>query len=64
MMYKDYRWSYNVACSVRDENPIEVLENPDIKSLLDEIKRLNEQTIELSKYKELYLTLKKTFDEF
>lgn len=64
MLYKDYRWAYNVACSVRDENPIEVLENPDIKSLLDEIKRLNEQTIELSKYKELYLTLKKTFDEF
>ena len=64
MLYKDYRWAYKVACEVRDVNPIEALENPDLNSLLDEVKHLNDMITELSKYKELYLTLKKTFDEF
>jgi hypothetical protein len=62
--YKDYNWAYKIACDVRDANPIESLENPDLQGLTEEIKRLNEQIIELIKYKELYLTLKKTFDEF
>jgi len=64
LKYQDYRWAYKVACEIRDEYPIENMENVDVKSLEDEIKRLNEMTIELIKYKELYLTLKKTFDEF
>jgi ribosomal protein L30E len=62
--YKDYRWAYKVACEIRDEYPIEPMENVNHKSLEDEIKRLNEMVSELIKYKELYLTLKKTFDEF
>ena len=62
--YQDYRWAYKIACEIRDEYPIEPMDNVDVKSLEDEIKRLNEMTIELIKYKELYLTLKKTFDEF
>ena len=62
--YQDYRWAYKVACEIRDEYPIEVLDAVDIKSLEDEIKRLNDIATELIKYKELYLTLKKTFDEF
>jgi leucyl-tRNA synthetase len=62
--YKDYRWAYKVACEIRDEYPIETLENVDVKALEDEIKRLNDLLTELIKYKELYLTLKKTFDEF
>ena len=62
--YKDYRWAYKVACEIRDENPIEPIENVDLKSLEDEIKKLNDLVTELIKYKELYLTLKKTFDEF
>jgi hypothetical protein len=41
-----------------------VLDAVDLKSLEDEIKKLNEMVTELVKYKELYLTLKKTFDEF
>jgi hypothetical protein len=41
-----------------------VLEDIDITSYEREITRLNEVVSELSKYKELYLTLKKTFDEF
>ena len=64
MMYKDYRWACKVACDVRDDNPIEALENVDLTSLTNEIKHLNDMVTELSKYKELYLTLKKTFDEF
>lgn len=64
MMYKDYRWAYKIACDVRDGNPIEALENIDLTSLTNEIKHLNDMITELSKYKELYLTLKKTFDEF
>jgi len=36
----------------------------DSKSLEDEIKKLNDMVSELVKYKELYLSLKKTFDEF
>jgi len=62
--YKDYRWAYKVACQIREEYPIEPMENVDIKSLEDEIKKLNDMVSELVKYKELYLTLKKTFDEF
>jgi hypothetical protein len=62
--YKDYNWAYKIACDVRDANPIEAIDNPDLESLTNEIKRLNEEIIELIKYKELYLTLKKTFDEF
>ena len=62
--YKDYNWAYKIACDVRDANPIEAIDNPDLEALTDEIKKLNEQIIELIKYKELYLTLKKTFDEF
>jgi len=62
--YKDYNWAYKVACDVRDTNPIQAIDSPDIEALTDEIKKLNEQIIELIKYKELYLTLKKTFDEF
>jgi hypothetical protein len=62
--YKDYRWAYKIACEIRDEYPIETLENVDVKALEDEIKRLNDLLTELIKYKELYLTLKKTFDEF
>ena len=62
--YKDYRWAYKVACEIRDEYPIETMESVDVKSLEDEIKRLNDIVTELIKYKELYLTLKKTFDEF
>jgi hypothetical protein len=49
---------------VRDDNPIEALENIDLTALTNEIKHLNDMVTELSKYKELYLTLKKTFDEF
>jgi ribosomal protein L30E len=62
--YKDYRWAYKVACEIRDEYPIDVLDAVDLKSLEDEIKKLNDVVNELIKYKELYLTLKKTFDEF
>ena len=62
--YKDYNWAYKVACDVRDANPIQAIDSPDLDALTDEIKKLNEQIIELIKYKELYLTLKKTFDEF
>jgi len=36
----------------------------DRQGLHAEIKRLNDIITELIKYKELYLTLKKTFDEF
>ena len=64
MLYKDYRWAYKVACDIRDGNPIEAIENVDLTSLMNEIKHLNDMVTELSKYKELYLTLKKTFDEF
>lgn len=62
--YKDYRWAYKVACEIRDEYPIETIESVDVKALEDEIKKLNDIVTELVKYKELYLTLKKTFDEF
>ncbi len=64
LAYKDYRWAYKVACEVRDEYPIEAVENVDVSSLEQEVKRLNDMVSELVKYKELYLTLKKTFDEF
>ena len=62
--YKDYNWVYKIACDVRDANPIDAIDNPDLESLTNEIKRLNEEIIGLIRYKELYLTLKKTFDEF
>lgn len=63
-MYRDYRYYYKVACQVRDELDLEVMEDVDIKSYENEITRLNDLVSELSKYKELYLTLKQTFDEF
>jgi hypothetical protein len=49
---------------VRDELDIDVMEKVDLKSYENEITRLNDMVSELVKYKELYLTLKKTFDEF
>ena len=63
-MDRDYRHFYKVACQVRDELDIDVMENVDLKSYENEISRLNDMVSELIKYKELYLTLKKTFDEF
>lgn len=62
--YNDYRKMYDVACSVRDKSNIQELEAFDIVSLHNEIKKLSEMVTELVQYKELYLTLKKTFDEF
>lgn len=64
LFYKDYRWAYKAACEIRDEYRIETIENVDVQSLESEIKKLNDMVTELIKYKELYLTLKKTFDEF
>jgi len=64
LMYRDYRHFYKVACQVRDELDIDVMEKVDLKSYENEITRLNDMVSELVKYKELYLTLKKTFDEF
>jgi hypothetical protein len=62
--YEDYFKMYQVACSVRDKIDLSPMEIYDIEGLHSEIKRLNEVVTELIKYKELYLTLKKTFDEF
>jgi hypothetical protein len=62
--YDDYRKMYETACFVRDKTNIAELEAFDINSLHSEIKRLNDLITELIQYKELYLTLKKTFDEF
>lgn len=64
LFYTDYRWYYKIACQIREEVSLDVVDSVDVGSLESEIKRLNELVIELSKYKELYLTLKKTFDEF
>jgi hypothetical protein len=64
LAYKDYRWAYKVACEIREEYPIDSIENVDVSSLEQEVKKLNDMVSELVKYKELYLTLKKTFDEF
>lgn len=64
LLYRDYRHFYKVACQVRDELDLQVMEDVDLKSYEQEITRLNDLVSELSKYKELYLTLKKTFDEF
>ena len=50
--YKDYNWAYKVACDIRDANPIQAIDSPDLDALTDEIKKLNEQIIELIKYKE------------
>jgi hypothetical protein len=55
---------YKIACEIKNEAELDVLEDIDITSYEREITRLNEVVSELSKYKELYLTLKKTFDEF
>jgi hypothetical protein len=40
------------------------IDKPDFEGLMQELNKLNEVVVELSKYKELYLTLKKTFNEF
>jgi len=64
VIYEDYYKLYKVACVVRDKTNLEPLEIYDIQGLHSEIKRLNDIVTELVKYKELYLTLKKTFDEF
>jgi hypothetical protein len=49
---------------VLEENPMACIDKPDFQSLQLELNKLNEVVMELSKYKELYLTLKRTFDEF
>jgi hypothetical protein len=64
LFYTDYRRFYKIACEIKNEAELDVLEDIDITSYEREITRLNEVVSELSKYKELYLTLKKTFDEF
>jgi len=64
VIHDDYYNMYKVACMVRDKTDLEPLEIYDIQGLHEEIKRLNEVITELIKYKELYLTLKRTFDEF
>ena len=64
LYYSDYRHFYKIACEIRDEQNLEIIEDIDVKSYESEITRLNDLVAELSKYKELYLTLKKTFDEF
>jgi len=62
--YQDYIALYNQACAVRDATDLEPIMVYNISDLENEIKKLNEMVTELVKYKELYLTLKKTFDEF
>ena len=64
LAYADYRYFYKIACEIRDEQNLEIIDEIDVKSYEKEITRLNDLVTELSKYKELYLTLKKTFDEF
>ena len=64
LYYTDYRYFYKVACEIREEQNLEIIDEVDVKSYEKEITRLNDLVSELSKYKELYLTLKKTFDEF
>ena len=64
LCYTDYRYFYKVACEIREEQNLEIIDEVDVKSYEKEITRLNDLVSELSKYKELYLTLKKTFDEF
>jgi hypothetical protein len=64
VIYEDYYQMYKVACAVRDKSDLSPMEIYDIQGLHEEIKRLNDIITELIKYKELYLTLKKTFDEF
>ena len=54
-------WFFNLLSKEID---LEIVEDVDVKSYENEITRLNDLITELSKYKELYLTLKKTFDEF
>lgn len=64
LRYEDYLHYYNVACLILQENPMHALESYDVVTMVKELNKLNEVVAELSKYKELYLTLKKTFDEF
>jgi hypothetical protein len=64
LIYGDYQHYYNVACCVLNENPMATIEKPDFEGLMQELNQLNEVVAELSKYKELYQTLKRTFDEF
>jgi hypothetical protein len=64
LVYGDYHHYYKVACCVLEDNPMATIDKPDFESMQLELNKLNEVVMELSKYKELYLTLKKTFDEF
>ena len=64
LIYGDYLHYYNVACCVLEENPMATIDKPDFEGLMEELNKLNAVVVELSKYKELYLTLKKTFNEF
>jgi len=64
LIYGDYQHYYNVACLVLQDNPMATMDKPDFEGLMQELNKLNEVVVELSKYKELYLTLKRTFDEF
>lgn len=62
--YQDYFHYFNVACTIRDESPIKKLITYDYEGMMEELNKLNAVVSELSKYKELYLTLKKTFNAF
>ena len=62
--YADYQHYYKVACCVLEDNPMATIDKPDFEAMEQELNKLNEVVSELSKYKELYLTLKRTFDEF
>lgn len=64
LVYGDYHYYYKVACCVLEDNPMATIDKPDFDALQKELNKLNEVVVELSKYKELYLTLKKTFNEF
>ena len=64
LVHEDYHSMYKVACEIRDKVDLDHIDTYDIFGMQEEIKRLNEIVTELVKYKELYLTLKKTFDEF
>ena len=64
LIYGDYQHYFKVACGVLEDNPMAWVDKPDYDSMQQELNKLNEVVMELSKYKELYVTLKKTFDEF
>ena len=64
LVHEDYQRMYKVACEIREKADLDHIDTYDIFGMQEEVKRLNEVVTELIKYKELYLTLKKTFDEF